>query len=40
MTKQVYQGHETQSALENVHENSNILKQSLTYMGHQLHLES
>ena len=40
MTEQVYGGHETQSTLQKVHENSKILKQDVTYMGNQLHLES
>ena len=39
MTEQVYQGHETQSTLSKVHENLKILKQDLTYMGHQLNHE-
>ena len=40
MTEQVYQGHETQSTLQKVHENAKTLKQNFSYMGHQLHLES
>ena len=39
MTEQAYEGHETQSTLQKVHKNSKILKQDLTYMRHQLHLE-
>ena len=40
MIEQIYEEHETQSTLLKVHETSKILKQDLTYVERQLHLES
>ena len=39
MREQANEEHETYSTLEKVHKNSKILKQDLTDMRHQLHLE-